>query len=104
MKLGIVTYQLGKDWDMPTLIEKLTALRYQGVELRTEAIDVDFLAAQACAGLTGTTTHDLGGISKSCRGPLLSDVDLPENSGFHTWLLGMREDRCPPRLPPRCRT
>ncbi|HEU5318426.1 MAG TPA: sugar phosphate isomerase/epimerase family protein [Chloroflexota bacterium] len=36
MKLGIVTYQLGKDWDVPTLIEKLTALKYQGVELRTE--------------------------------------------------------------------
>ena len=36
MKLGIVTYQLGKDWDVPTLIERLTALKYQGVELRTE--------------------------------------------------------------------
>ena len=36
MKLGLVTYQLGKDWDVPTLIEKLTALKYQGVELRTQ--------------------------------------------------------------------
>ena len=36
MKLGLVTYQLGKDWDVPTLIEKLTALQYEGVELRTE--------------------------------------------------------------------
>jgi sugar phosphate isomerase/epimerase len=36
MKLGIVTYQLGKDWDVPTLIEKLTTLKYQGVELRTQ--------------------------------------------------------------------
>jgi sugar phosphate isomerase/epimerase len=36
MRLGLVTYQLGKDWDVPTLIEKLTALRYAGVELRTE--------------------------------------------------------------------
>jgi sugar phosphate isomerase/epimerase len=35
MKLGLVTYQLGKDWDVPTLIEQLTALRYEGVELRT---------------------------------------------------------------------
>src|SRR5918992_3985873 len=35
MKLGLVTYQLGKDWDVPTLIEKLTELKYQGVELRT---------------------------------------------------------------------
>jgi len=36
VKLGIVTYQLGKDWDVPTIVEKLTALQYQGVELRTE--------------------------------------------------------------------
>ena len=36
MKLGIVTYQLGKDWDVPTLIEKLTILKYQGVELRAQ--------------------------------------------------------------------
>jgi sugar phosphate isomerase/epimerase len=35
MKLGIVTYQLGKDWDVPTLIQKLTQLKYEGVELRT---------------------------------------------------------------------
>jgi sugar phosphate isomerase/epimerase len=36
MKLGLVTYQLGKDWDVPTLIENLTACKYQGVELRTQ--------------------------------------------------------------------
>ncbi len=35
MKLGLVTYQLGKDWDVPTLVEKLTALKFEGVELRT---------------------------------------------------------------------
>lgn len=36
MKLGLVTYQLGKDWDVPTVIEKLTRLKFQGVELRTQ--------------------------------------------------------------------
>jgi sugar phosphate isomerase/epimerase len=36
MRLGLVTYQLGKDWDVPTLVEKLAALRYDGVELRTQ--------------------------------------------------------------------
>src|SRR5262249_52435046 len=61
----------------------------QSVELRTEATSVDFLAAQSCAALAA---DDLAGIVKSFRGPLLSDLDLPENSGFHTWLLGMRED------------
>jgi len=74
-----------------TSVPRLLADR-QSVELRTESIDVDFLAAQACAGLTGAATQDLVGAAKSFRGPLLSDLDLPENSGFHTWLLGMRED------------
>ncbi len=35
MKLGIVTYNLAKDWDVPTIIEKLSANGFEGVELRT---------------------------------------------------------------------
>jgi TolB-like protein len=64
----------------------------QIVELRTEATSVDLLAAQSCAGLADVAVDDLANIAKSFRGPLLSDLDLSENSAFHTWLLGMRED------------
>jgi TolB-like protein len=64
----------------------------QSVELRTEATSVDLLAAQSCASLAGVAVDDLADVAKSFRGPLLSDLDLSENSGFHTWLLGMRED------------
>lgn len=35
MKLGLVTYNLAKDWDVPTLIEKCQKAGFQGVELRT---------------------------------------------------------------------
>ncbi len=35
MKLGLVTYNLAKDWDIPTLIEKCGATGFEGVELRT---------------------------------------------------------------------
>lgn len=35
MKLGIVTYQIAKDWDVPTLIDICSRLGYAGVELRT---------------------------------------------------------------------
>ena len=35
MKLGFVTYQIGADWDIPTLIRMCTATGYSGVELRT---------------------------------------------------------------------
>lgn len=36
MKLGLVTYQWGKDWDLPTLIANCEKSGLLGVELRTE--------------------------------------------------------------------
>jgi hydroxypyruvate isomerase len=36
MKFGLVTYQWGKDWDLPTLIKNCEQAGYLGVELRTE--------------------------------------------------------------------
>jgi sugar phosphate isomerase/epimerase len=36
MKLGLVTYQWGKDWDCPSLIKNCTAAKILGVELRVE--------------------------------------------------------------------
>lgn len=35
MRLGTVTYNLGKDWDIPTLIKNCTEAKFEGVELRT---------------------------------------------------------------------
>ncbi len=35
MKLGTVTYNLGMDWDVPTLIKNCTEAKFEGVELRT---------------------------------------------------------------------
>jgi sugar phosphate isomerase/epimerase len=36
IKLGLVTYQWGKDWDVPTLIKNCTDTKILGVELRVE--------------------------------------------------------------------
>jgi sugar phosphate isomerase/epimerase len=36
MKLGLVTYQWGRDWDCPTLIKNCSAAKILGVELRVE--------------------------------------------------------------------
>lgn len=36
MKLGLVTYQWGKDWDLPTLIANCEKSGFQAVELRTQ--------------------------------------------------------------------
>ncbi len=35
MKVGIVTYNIAKDWDIPTIIKNCTQTKYDGVELRT---------------------------------------------------------------------
>jgi sugar phosphate isomerase/epimerase len=35
MKLGMVTYQIAAQWDVPTIIAKCAELGYEGVELRT---------------------------------------------------------------------
>ncbi len=35
LQLGTVTYNIAKDWDLDTILKKLEALKYQGVELRT---------------------------------------------------------------------
>ena len=36
MTFGLVTYQWGRDWDLPTLIANCEKTGYKGVELRTE--------------------------------------------------------------------
>lgn len=35
MKLGLVTYNIAPDWDLPTLLRRCRETGYQGVELRT---------------------------------------------------------------------
>lgn len=35
LKLGLVTYNLAKDWDVATIIKHCSSTRFQGVELRT---------------------------------------------------------------------
>lgn len=35
MKLGLVTYNLAPDWDLPTIIERCQRTGFEGVELRT---------------------------------------------------------------------
>jgi len=49
MRLGIVTYNIAQDWDLPTILRKLETLGYEGVELRTthaHGVEVDLNEAQ----------------------------------------------------------
>jgi sugar phosphate isomerase/epimerase len=48
-QLGIVTYNIAKDWDLDTILKKLEALGYEGVELRTghaHKVEVNLTRAQ----------------------------------------------------------
>ena len=49
MKLGLVTYNIAKEWDIPTIIERCEATGFQGVELRTthaHNVEVNLSAAE----------------------------------------------------------
>ena len=49
MKLGFVTYQIGKDWDTPTVIDMCQKTGFAGVELRTthaHGVEVDLSPRQ----------------------------------------------------------
>ena len=49
MKLGLVTYNMAKDWDIPTIIENCAATGFRGVELRTthaHNVEVDLSASK----------------------------------------------------------
>jgi sugar phosphate isomerase/epimerase len=49
MKLGTVTYNLGKDWDIETLVKNCEQSGFEGVELRTthaHKVEVDLSASQ----------------------------------------------------------
>lgn len=49
IQLGTVTYNIARDWDLPTILKKLEALKFQGVELRTShahKVEVDLTSAQ----------------------------------------------------------
>jgi sugar phosphate isomerase/epimerase len=48
-QLGIVTYNIAKDWDLPTILSRLERLGYAGVELRTghaHKVEVNLTKAQ----------------------------------------------------------
>ncbi len=49
MKLGLVTYNLAKDWTLPELLERCEAIGFEGVELRTKhdhGVETDLTAEE----------------------------------------------------------
>jgi TolB-like protein/DNA-binding SARP family transcriptional activator len=64
----------------------------QTVELRTEQLHIDLLAAQRWVTDENPGIEDLVRAASLFRGPLLADLDLTANSAFHSWVVSLRED------------
>src|SRR3954470_14492325 len=72
LKLGIVTYNIAKDWDVPTIIKNLTEVGFDGVELRTthkHGVEIA-LPAAARADVKKqfeASTIKIGGLGTTCE-------------------------------------
>ena len=90
-QLGIVTYNIAKDWDLPTILSRLEKLGYAGVELRTGQ------AHKVEVNLTGAQREE---VRKRFAEELRPDPPLcrpPERPR----LLELESDRCGERLDQR---
>ena len=75
LKLGTVTYNIAKDWDLPTLIKNLTDTGFEAVELEndTQARGRD-LAACVGAGGGAETVQGLARENRRSRNDLRVSV------------------------------
>lgn len=72
LKLGLVTYNWGKDWDIPTLIKHCTMTGFAGVELRTShrhgvEIDLDGAARRTVKQRFKDSPIALVGLGSACE-------------------------------------
>ena len=71
MRLGLVTYNWGKDWDLPTVIANCSATRFEGVELRSThkhgvEITLDQAARKEVAKRFADSDVELVGLGSAC--------------------------------------
>jgi sugar phosphate isomerase/epimerase len=72
MRLGLVTYNWGRDWDIPTLIRNCSSTGYQGVELRSThrhgvEIDLDAKGRAEVAQRFADSDVELVGLGSACE-------------------------------------
>ncbi len=75
MKLGLVTYQWGKDWDLPTLIANCVKTGLQGAELRTQ---------HAHGVEAGLNTSQRAEVKKQFADSSLTCIGYGSNFEFHS--------------------
>jgi len=72
LKLGTVTYNIAKDWDVPTIIKNLTEIGFDAVELRTthkHGVEISLTPAQRAEvrkQFEGSAVK-IGGLGTTCE-------------------------------------
>ncbi len=84
MKLGLVTYQIAKDWDLPTILANCEAAGFEGVELRTEhahGVEPSLTAVERAEvkALFDASPVELVGLGSTCEYHSLDPAELRRN-------------------------
>src|SRR5438477_7005392 len=72
LKLGTVTYNIAKDWDIPTIIKNLTEVGFDAVELRTthrHGVEITLSKAERAAVRRQfeSSPVKIGGLGTTCE-------------------------------------
>lgn len=91
MKLGLVTYNWGKDWDLPTILKNLQVAGWGGVELRSThkhgvEITLDDSARKTVAKQFADSGIELVGLGSACEyhspDPAVVKKNIEETKAF----------------------
>jgi sugar phosphate isomerase/epimerase len=91
MQLGLVTYNWGKDWDVPTLIKNCEATGFEGVELRSThkhgvEITIDSKRRKEVARQFADSKVELVGLGSACEyhspDPAVVKKNIEETKAF----------------------
>jgi sugar phosphate isomerase/epimerase len=101
LRLGTVTYNIAKDWDIPTIIKNLTEVGMQGVELRTtHAHGVELSLTPAARAEVRKRFDDspvrIGGLGTTCEYHAEDPAVIRKNiEETRAWLVLARDLGCP---------
>jgi len=84
MRLGLVTYNWGKDWDLPTVIANCSATGFAGVELRSThkhgvEITLGEAARKAVAQRFADSDVELAGLGSACEYHSIDPAEVKRN-------------------------
>ena len=101
LKLGAVTYNIAKDWDVPTIIKNLSTVGYDAVELRTthaHGVELSLTAAQRAEVRKQfeASPVKIGGLGTTCEFHAADPAVLRKNiEETKQWVQLARDLGCP---------